>query len=135
VPEYQLTGSELNGVRADALLSFPGNIKQVLTNLRSAPGDIDGRDVVMVQGSGPGGILVTLYFDKKTNLLVRVVRYSNSPVGRIPTQTDYDDYKEVSGIKFPFSYTFSWLDGREQYKITNVQVNPTIDPKVFGKPE
>ncbi len=134
VPEYQLSGSELDGVRVDALLSFPGNIKTALTGLRTATADIGDRDVEVVQGGGPNGILVTLYFDKKTNLLVRMVRYSKSPVGRIPTQTDYADYRDVGGIKFPFSYTFSWLDGKDAYKLSDVKVNVPIDASVFAKP-
>jgi photosynthetic reaction center cytochrome c subunit len=134
VPEYQLSGSELDGVRVDALLSFPGNIKTALTGLRTATADIGDRDVEVVQGGGPNGLLVTLYFDKKTNLLVRVVRYSKSPVGRIPTQVDYSDYRDVGGIKFPFQYTFSWLDGKDAFKISDVKVNVPIDPSVFAKP-
>jgi photosynthetic reaction center cytochrome c subunit len=134
VPEYQLSGSELDGVRVDALLSFPGNIKTALTGLRTATADLGDRDVEVVQGSGPNGVLVTLYFDKKTNLLVREVRYSKSPVGRIPTQVDYADYRDVDGIKFPFSYTFSWLDGKDAYKLDDVKVNVPIDAAVFAKP-
>lgn len=134
VPEYQLSGSELDGVRVDALLSFPGSIKTALTGLRTATADIGDRDVAVVQGSGPNGVLVTLYFDKKTNLLVREVRYSKSPVGRIPTQVDYTDYRDVGGIKFPFQYTFSWLDGRDVFKISDVKVNVPIDAAVFAKP-
>jgi len=134
VPEYQLSGSELDGVRVDALLSFPGSIKTALTGLRTATADIGDRDVEIVQGSGPNGLLVTLYFDKKTNLLVRMVRYSKSPVGRIPTQVDYSDYRDVGGIKFPFQYTFSWLDGRDAFKISDVKVNAPIDSSVFAKP-
>jgi photosynthetic reaction center cytochrome c subunit len=134
VPEYQLSGSELDGVRVDALLSFPGNIKTALTGLRTATADIGDRDVEVVQGSGPNGLLVSLYFDKKTNLLVRMVRYSKSPVGRIPTQVDYSDYRDVGGIKFPFQYTFSWLDGKDAFKISDVKVNVPIDPSVFAKP-
>jgi photosynthetic reaction center cytochrome c subunit len=134
VPEYQLTGSELDGVRVDALLSFPGNIKTALTALRTTTQDIGDRDMEVVQGSGPNGILVTLYFDKKTNLLARMVRFSKSPVGRIPTQVDYADYRDVGGIKFPFQYTFSWLDGRDSFKITSVKTNIPIDAAVFGKP-
>jgi photosynthetic reaction center cytochrome c subunit len=134
VPEIQLSGSELDGVRVDALLSFPGSIKTALTGLRTATADIGDRDVEVVQGSGPHGILVSLYFDKKTNLLVRVIRYSKSPVGRIPTQVDYADYRDVGGIKFPFSYTFSWLDGKDAYKLTDVKVNVPIDAAVFAKP-
>src|ERR1051326_1463649 len=33
--EYQLSGSDLDGARFDAQLSFPGQIKQILTNLKS----------------------------------------------------------------------------------------------------
>jgi photosynthetic reaction center cytochrome c subunit len=135
VAEFQFTGSELNGVRADALLSFPGSIKTAVTNTRTSTSDLGDKDVEVVQGSGPGGILITLYFDKKTGYLVREIRYSNSPVGRIPTQTDYDDYRDVQGIKFPFQYTFSWLDGKEQYKITKYEINPTIPAATFAKPQ
>ena len=134
VPEYQLSGSELDGVRVDALLSFPGQIKTALTQLRTATADLGDKDAEIVQGSGPHGLLVTLYFDKKTNLLLRMVRYSKSPVGRIPTQVDFADYRDVGGIRFPFSYTFSWLDGKDTYKLSDVKVNVPIDAKVFGKP-
>jgi hypothetical protein len=132
--EYDLTGSELDGARLDALMSFPGQIKTNLTSwVVGAPDTIGDKDVYPVQGSGPRGFLGTLYFDTKTGLLVRMVRYSNSPIGHIPTQIDYDDYRDVNGIKFPFAYTFSWLDGRDQFKITDVKVNAPIDAARFTK--
>jgi len=133
--EFEATGSELDGQRLDAQLSFPGQIKQVLNGWRVGnPDSIDGREVDVVQGIGPRGLLATLYFDKQSGLLVRVVRYSPSPVGRVPTQADLGDYREVDGIKFPFQYTFSWLDGRDSFKLSGVQVNIPIDPARFGKP-
>jgi hypothetical protein len=134
VTKYQLHGSELDGMRADALLAFPGSLKTSFTNLRTATQDLGDRDMQVVQASGPHGIFVTMYFDKKTNLLSRVIRYSNSPIGRIPTQTDYSDYRDVNGIKFPFTYTFLWLDGRDTYKVNDMKVNVPIDPKVFKEP-
>jgi hypothetical protein len=133
--EFEATGSELDGQRLDAQLAFPGQIKQVLNGWRVGnPDSIDGRDVDVVQGIGPRGLLATLYFDKQSGLLVREVRYSPSPVGRVPTQADLGDYRDVGGIKFPFQYTFSWLDGRDSFKLSDVQVNVPIDPARFGKP-
>lgn len=133
--EYDVTGSELDGLRLDAQLCFPGQIKQVLTNLRSgAPDTIDGKDVDVVQGTSAKGILATLYFDKQSGLLVRTVRYGKSPVGRVPTQFDYDDYRDVGGIKFPFKIMFSWLDGRDAYQLSQVTVNVPIDAAKFAKP-
>jgi len=133
--EYQVTGSELDGLRLDAELSFPGQIKQVLTNLRIGYQEsIDGKAVQVVQGNGPRGLMATLFFDTQTGLLVRLIRYSRSPIGRIPTQVDYYDYRDVNGIKFPFKYKFSWLDGRDSFQISDVKTNVAIDESRFGKP-
>lgn len=133
--EYDLTGNELEGARLDATISFPGHISKALNNWRVGnPDDLDGKEVDVVQGRGPNGFLATFYFDKKTSLLVRVVRYSASPIGRVPTQMDFADYREVNGIKFPFKYTFSWLDGKDSFQISDVKVNVPIDSAKFNKP-
>ena len=135
VPEYEFTGSELEGMRADAMISFPGQIKTAFRNWRVGQNDVIGdKEVYVVQGSNPTGFIATFYFDTKTNLLARVVRFSASPIGRIPTQMDYSDYRDVGGIKFPFKYQFSWLDGRDQFQITDVKTNVPIDAAKFGKP-
>ena len=44
-----------------------------------------------------------MYFDSETGLLVRMIRYGNSPIGRVPTQVDIADYRDVAGIKLPSS--------------------------------
>jgi hypothetical protein len=133
--EYELTGSELDGTRLDAQLSFPSQIKLIFTNLHAGfPDSVNGHDVEVVQGNGPRGLLATLYFDRESGLLVRLVRYSRSPIGRVPTQVDYSDYRDVGGIKFPFQYVFSWLDGKDSFKLTEVKTNVPIDAARFEKP-
>jgi hypothetical protein len=132
--EYKLLGTELDGARLDALLAFPQQIKQILTNLRVSTASIDGKSVQLVQGEGPNGLLVSLYFDTQTGLLTRMIRYGRTPIGRIPTQVDVAEYHDVSGIKMPFRWTFSWLDGRESFQITDVKTNVSIDRNRFEKP-
>jgi len=133
--EYELVGSELDGARLEAQLTFPGLIKQALTNWRgSATRSIGDRDFVVVQGSGPRGFLATLYFDPKTGLLSRLVRYGPSPIGRMPTQVDYADYRDVGGIRFPFEIKFQWLDGRYTAKLNKIETNVAIEATKFGKP-
>ena len=138
VPEYALGGSELDGAKLDAQLSFPAQIKSALSQLRVGPPDnIDGHDVRVVQGNGARGLVATLYFDKESGLLVRMVRFGSSPIGRAPTQVDFADYREVggSGIKMPFRWTFGWLNGRDSFELKDVRVNVPIDSAVFGRPE
>jgi hypothetical protein len=126
--EYALSGSELDGAKLDAQMAFPGQIKQVLTNWRVAePTVINDRAVQVVQGDGPRGLFATLYFDKESGLLVRTLRYGRSPIGRIPTQMDYSDYRDVGGIKFPFKWVFAWLDGRDAFQLSDIQTNVPID--------
>jgi len=152
--EYELSGSELDGAKLDAQLSFPGQIKQVLTNWRvgnsttisdlPAPSSQStgqpitmfgqDRDVQVVQGTGPRNTLVTLYFDSASGLLLRMIRYGNSPIGRVPTQIDYADYRDVGGIKLPFRMTFAWLDGRDAIQLNDVRTNVPIDAARFGRP-
>jgi len=133
--EYELTGGELDGARLEALLAFPAQIKQALTGWRGAARQsIGDRDFIVVQGTGPRGFLASLYFDPRTSLLARVVRYTPSAIGRIPTQIDYADYREVDGVKCPFEYKFSWLDGRYTAKLSDVKINVQVDAAKFRKP-
>jgi hypothetical protein len=130
-----LTGHDLDGARLDAALAFPGGIKQALTKWRVGfPTTINDREAQVVQGTSTGGALATLYFDAESGLLVRQVRYSDSPVGRIPTMVDYSDYREVAGVKMPFRWTVSWLDGRDSFELTDVQPNAQIDAARFARP-
>src|SRR5262245_11802804 len=152
--EFELTGGDLDGARFDAELSFPGQIKQVLTNLKAGPPtsitdlpapssqsslqqDVASEQthvVDVVQGTGPRNLLVTLYFDNQSGLLLRELRYSNSPIGRVPTQIDFADYRDVGGIKLPFRITYAWLDGRDSIVLNEIRTNVPVDEAKFGKP-
>ena len=136
VPKYELGGSERDGARLDAQLSFPAQIKQTLTNLRVGPPTlIDDKDVQVLQGNGPNGTLATMYFDDKSGLLVRMVRHGRSPIGRVPTQVDYADYRDVGGVKFPFKWLYVWLDGRDTFEFSDVKLNVPIGAATFGQPD
>ena len=136
LPVVALTGGNLEGTAVEAELSFPGQIKQVLTNWVVGPLTVIGdREARIVQGRKASGTPIKLYFDEETGLLVRLIRYSTqSPVGRVPTQVDFEDYRDVSGIKFPFKWTSTWTNGRTVHQLKNVQINPTIPAATFARP-
>jgi hypothetical protein len=52
----------------------------------------------------------------------------------MPTQIDYSDYRDVSGVKFPFRWTVLWLDGHENIELNEVQPNAPVDAAKFAKP-
>jgi hypothetical protein len=134
-PEYPLTGGALEAAKLDAQLAFPEKIKQFYTNWRVGfPTTLEGRDVNVVQATGPARFVATFYFDKQSGLLTRVIHYAASAVGRVPTQTDYSDYRSVAGVMIPFKWSYGWVSGREEYSLTDVQPNVSIDSAKFAKP-
>lgn len=136
VPVLALNGADLDGLKMDAELAFPAHIKEILSDWHVGfPVTINGQDADVVQGrSAPGALPVKLYFDQKSGLLVRQVRFTISPLGRNTTQVDYSDYRTVAGLKMPFHVVVSWLDGRSNFNLTDIQVNVPVDAAKFGKP-
>jgi hypothetical protein len=134
VPLMALTGGNLSLAKMEAMLSFPKQVKQAFGQWRVGLTTIDDRDVQVLQGTIPGQPPVKLYFDSKSGLLVRMVHYAESPVGRTPTQIDYDDYREVAGVQLPFHWTLTWTDGQTSFELTEVQPNVSIDNARFIKP-
>lgn len=78
-----------------------------------------------------------LYFDAGTGLLVRRLTITSTPVGRIPQQTDFDDYRDVGGFKLPFTVRFDSVDRAASRVVhyTEIRPNATIDDKVFVQPQ
>jgi photosynthetic reaction center cytochrome c subunit len=130
-----LDGQELAAARVDAMLQFPALVARIADRWRGgAPTSVDNVDVNVVQGTTTDGVLVTLYFDQATGLLTRSIRYTDSPVGKIPVQADYSDHRAVGGVKLPFGFTTTGLNGRDTFALTDVRINVPIDGAVFARP-
>ena len=67
-------------------------------------------------------------------LLVRLVRYGETPLGRMPTQIDYADYREAGGVKIPFRWTLARPSGRFTIQVSEVKQNVPVDDAKFAKP-
>ncbi|HEY1756382.1 MAG TPA: photosynthetic reaction center cytochrome c subunit family protein [Bryobacteraceae bacterium] len=135
VGQYPLNASALEGAKLDAQMAFPAGLKQLFTAWRvTYPSVVNGTPVYVVQGTGANGLVATFYFDKKTGLLARMVRYANSAVGRVPTQWDLSDYRPVNGVMMPFKWTYGWISGREEYTLTSITPNVPVDVAKFAKP-
>jgi len=128
-----LTGGNLEGAKIDAMLSFPTQIRQAFKQWRITATAIDDREVRVVQGSNPGQAPVNFYFDE-AGLLVRVLRFSDTAVGRVPTQTDFSDYRDVMGVKMPFKWTTTWTNGQATTELSEIRLNAPIDAARLARP-
>jgi len=130
------TSGNLDRYRLEAAMMFPATLKEAFSEWTVGRTAIDDRAVTIVQGTTPGSDLlpVNLYFDNTSGLLIRLVRWNGTPVGPVPTQIDYDDYRDVAGVKMPFTWTVSKTYMQHTIKLSDVQTNVPVDAARFAKP-
>jgi hypothetical protein len=133
-PLETLTSGNLDRYRLEALVAFPAGLKQAFSGWKVGRTAIDDRPIQIVQGTNAGLLPVNLYFDTKSGLLVRLVRWNATPVGPVPTEINYDDYRDVAGVKMPFTWTVSQTYMQMTIKLTGIQPNVPVDAAVFSKP-
>ena len=137
VPLITMTGGNLDGARLDAELTFPGEIKQALTNLRAdfPETTIDDHPVRIVQGTA-GKSHGEVLLRQAVGAARAPVALCRTAVGLNPTEVDYSDYRDVPGlgIKLPFHWVLSWTDGQSTFDMNDLKANVPIDPAKFAKP-
>jgi hypothetical protein len=97
--------------------------------------EVGGREAYMVEATpAGGGGPEKLFFDVQTGLLVRKYSEARTVLGQFPTQTDYEDYREVEGVRIPFTIRWS-IPGRTWgRKITEVRQNVPLEDAQFDPP-
>ena len=131
-----MTGVQTCALPIYAEFSLALRLKEIFPQLRRGhPETIGGVECEMLNGNGPGRPSVRLYFDRSSGLLLRMVRYAETPVGRNATQIDYADYREMDGVKSPFRWTLSRTNGRFTIRIAEARNNAAIEDARFLKPE
>lgn len=128
-------GAELAGMRVASRLDFPANAQQVYGQLRvGRPAKVNGADAYVLFGFGKGQAPAELYFDQQSGLLLREVIFAQTPLGRLPDQTDFSDYRETDGVKTPYQLVNSSARGTSTVRFDQVQQNVSVPDSKFTQP-
>jgi photosynthetic reaction center cytochrome c subunit len=134
-PAHMMSASENESARLDADLHFPVHLKTLYPKFTVEKGEkIDGHDTYLVEGREEGRPPLRLYFDTQTGLLLRLVRYAQSPLGLNPTQIDYADYREADGVRVPFRWTVARPGNHFTIQVEEVKQNVPVDDAKFTAP-
>lgn len=115
----------------DAGLELKGNSAGAKV---SGPEKVGDSEAYRVEAASANGAKERFYFDVRTGLLLRVSKVIDSPLGALPQNTDYSDYRDVSGVKVPFTVRVVHVDGATIYHWQEIQANVAIDDARFEKP-
>jgi photosynthetic reaction center cytochrome c subunit len=134
-PVREMSGADLAAAELDADLHFPVHVKKIFGDLSVERKEkIGDRQVYVLSALREGQPPVRLYFDEQSGLLLRLVRYAESPLGRNPTQIDYADYRDAAGVKTPYRWTVARPGGRFSIQVDQMEQNVAIDDAKFAKP-
>jgi len=133
IPLVELTGWSLSGSRIDTMTLFPATLPKAFATWQVGYADVDGKSVEVARGMSPGQSPVNLHFDE-AGLLVRLVRWVETPAGPVPVQIDYSDYRDVAGVKMPFGLLITWTNGQSTIRLKEIRTNVAIPDSRFARP-
>jgi hypothetical protein len=128
-------GSDLDGASIDADMHLATHLKAMFSDMQTRGTEkVGDRDAYVVVGHRQGQPPIELYFDEQNGLLLRLLRFGETALGRIPTQIDYADYRETNGVKIPYRWTLARPSGRFTIELTDVKQNVPVDDAKFVHP-
>jgi zinc protease len=129
------TGVELADAKLEAELQRELKFKELFPKIEAkGKQKVGDKDAYVVLATPKEGTPITLYFDVQSGLILKDEQERETPEGKVPTQTFYEDYREVDGIKFPFK--LRQVNPMFELVITfnEIKHNGTIDDTKFKKP-
>lgn len=134
-----LNTAQRNQIMRDSELYQGSRLRSQYSNVivvgREKIGD---HDTYVVAGTSPEGTHERFSFDAQTGLLLRRHIEEQTILGWFPVEADFEDYREVNGIKTPFVVRWSSAGGawgvRTSSKVLEVQVNVAIGDERFDHP-
>jgi hypothetical protein len=134
-PLREMHAADIDAARMDADLQFPLHIQQACPDLRvDYPEKMGDHDVYVLYCFREARPAAKFYFDEGSGLLVRLVRFTDTPLGLNLSQTDYADYRDVDVVQVPYRLTFSEPGASYTIQLDEVRHNVTMDASHFLKP-
>lgn len=132
-----ISGDQLETMRNATFPSPFLDYKERGTTLElGAKEQVGGRDAFVLTAKPKTGPAVRQYFDAETYLPLRVVSKIDVPqLGTVEQSTDFSDFRDVDGVKIPFSIRSSSAAQSFTITLTKVEHNSKIDEALFSKPK
>ena len=76
------------------------------------------------------------YFDSQTGLLLRKMTLNKTVLIPFPEQLDFEDYRDVDGVKVPFTIRYSAIDTYDSWTrtFTEIKRNAVVEDTLFAMP-
>lgn len=133
----QLAAAELEQVKQTAALYHAIKVAEQPAQMRALGLEkLGDRDVYVVAVTTGPQTTRKYFFDAQTSLLLRRITTTSTMLAPIPEQVDFEDYRDVGGLKLPFTIRTSGVAAFTTMtrRFTDVRHNVVVDDSVFKMP-
>lgn len=134
--QRELNSQELKQISQQADLSKDFKLKEQYSKLNVAGKEkLRGHEAYVIEAWSQDNKREQLFFDTQSGLLLRRIVLTETPLGLDPEVTDFEDYREVDGVKLPFTVRVSYLDDNHYgttRTIEEIRQNVPIDDARFN---
>ncbi|HEX8747996.1 MAG TPA: c-type cytochrome [Pyrinomonadaceae bacterium] len=135
--QRELRGPEIARFRSVAQTFDPVQVREASANMKVIGRERLGeREAYVLLWPVDDRRTQKLFFDAQTGLLLRAITYLNTSLAPIPSQVDFEDYRDVDGVKLPFTVRQSSVDSRNDStrKFTEIKANVPLNDAQFNPP-
>lgn len=134
--ERLLEGPEKVNFIRDATFNSEANWREEYKTVETVGlEDVDGKPAYKLTLTPNEGTPLTSFYDKESGLLVKISQIAQTPQGEIPVDSTPGDYREVDGVKMPFTTTQALAGIELKISVDEVKHNVEIPAETFAVPE
>jgi hypothetical protein len=132
----EMSAAQVNAAKRDDDIHSAIRLKQHYSKIElKGTAKVGEADSYLVEATpATGGAVDKLYFDTKTGLLIRSDLERESPDGKISGEILFEDYREVDGVKVPYTTKHNSSVISFVIKLTEVKHNVPVEDVKFEKP-
>ena len=125
-------GSELEKLKYESMLHFLVNLDSLGIKLQlDGASQVNGKEAYKVKMILPSGAKWIQYFDSKSWFKVKETKEIIVAQGTFVQDSYYSDYREVDGLKYPFSVKQDIGTQHVDSEVESIKVNNGLNDKLF----
>ena len=128
----EMSGAEAEFLKRQAQSFAGAGLDTRLSNLEvKGKAKLGERDTYVIDAASAA---IRMYFDIQTGLLLRQEEEVDAPEGKTKLIVEFDDFRELDGVKLPFSRRWTRPGFSFTHKFDEIRHNVPIDDYKFEKP-
>jgi hypothetical protein len=134
--KINIEGKELERLSMDATMQLLLDPESHGVKMELLPIEfVDSVECLVIKFTLPSGIRWFQYYANDSGLKVKELKEIQTKQGLFEQETYFSDYREVSGLKFPFTLKQYFGIQEIDLSVTSIEINTGLEDKVFEVPE